>query len=65
MLVVGLMVLGYNSRPRMVVGFGKYTGSQSPTAALPGFAVMFKMFWCKDINLHNALHVVLYVPLAL
>ena len=38
MLVVGLMVLGYNPRPRMVVGFGKYTGSQSPTAALPVFA---------------------------
>ena len=43
MLVVGLMVLGYNPRPRMVVGFGKCTGSQSPTAALPVFTKPFSL----------------------
>ena len=50
MLVVGLIVLGYNPRPRMVVGFGKYTGSQSPTAALPVFAKSFLPFYWYNIT---------------
>ena len=56
MLVVGLMVLGYHPRPRMVVGFGKCTGSQSPTAALPVFAKSFLPFyWYNTTNLSTTL----------
>ena len=56
MLVVGQMVLGYNPRPRMVVGFGKCTGSQSPTAALPVFAKSFLPFyWYNITNLSTTL----------
>ena len=56
MLVVGLIVLGYNPHPRMVVGFGKCTGSQSPTAALPVFAKSFLPFyWYNTTNLSTTL----------
>ena len=56
MLVVGLMVLGYNPRPKMEVGFGNCTGSQSPIAALPVFTKSFLPFyWYNTTNLSTTL----------
>ena len=45
MLIAGLMVLYHNTRHRMVIVFGKCTGSQSSTTALPVFTNSFFPFY--------------------